>query len=392
MHLMKAEEDIGVDQIKESQSEEPWDYVNSLIHFRKDDSQFWWDRTGSMFAKLLQGAGYSAAEQYRELFFYAMFVAPELGPAPDSNGNVQRWESPTTPDCTPIDFSWEFGSGNNAVVRYSFEPIGPHAGTVLDPLNQYASDNWILRLQKQNMVPGLDLTWYNYFTHFILPQEERKRTTGDFIEQTTPKGGVIVALDIEKTGSMMKTYLYPGLKAEELGVSNLEVIKQAIRGLPSDQYKSLNVEPLLHYLDMATAKYGFETLILGIDCLAPQDARIKIYVRGPHTSLEYLMDALTLGGQLDLSGNEEALTDLKDFWQTFLADAPDILPDALGRANPGFYYTVGYGKPVSAKVYLSPQYFCKNEKDVLDRLRRYFSTRTSSSVVTDDYEKAVENI
>ena len=201
-----------------------------------------------------------------------------------------------------------------------------------------------------------------------------------------------MALDIEKTGAVMKIYIYPGLKAEELRISNLELVEQAIRGLPCEQYKSLNVEPLLQYLDLGTAKYGFETGILGIDCLAPEDARIKIYVRSRHTSLEYLMDAITLGGYLDLSAEQEALTDLKDFWQTFLGDAPDVLPsDAPGRAGPGFYYTVGCGKPISPKVYISPQYFCKSDADVLARLRTYFSTR-KSKVLTDDYEKTMKNI
>lgn len=371
---------------------QPWEFVNATIRFQKKDSQFWWDRTGRMFAKLLQHAGYSAAEQYRELFFYALFVAPELGPAPDKDGNVQRWRSPGTPDSTPIDFSWEFGAENNAVVRYSFEPIGPDAGTPLDPLNQYATDDWIFRLQQQNMVPGLDLEWYDHFVQNILPHGERIRTVENFVEETTPKGGTVVALDIEKTGPVMKMYIYPGLKAEELGISNLELTKQAIRSLPPDQYQSLNVEPLLDYLDKGTAKWGFETGILGIDCLAPKDARIKIYVRARHTSLEYLMDALTLGGTYDLSGNEEALADLKDFWQTFLGDAPDVLPDdAPGRASPGFYYTVGCGKAVSPKVYLSPQYFCKSDTDVLIRLRKYFSTHSLGSR-TDNYERALETI
>ncbi|KAL3417870.1 4-O-dimethylallyl-L-tyrosine synthase 1 [Phlyctema vagabunda] len=373
-------------------SSKPWENVNSTIHFRHDDSQFWWDRTGRMFAKLLQYAGYNAIEQYRELFFYALFVAPELGPAPDINGNVRRWRSPGTPDSTPIDFSWEFGAGQNAVVRYSFEPIGSDAGTDLDPLNQYASDNWIFRLRQQNMVPGLDLEWYHHFTQSILPHGERPRTTDEFVEETTPKGGTVVALDIEKSGPVMKVYIYPGLKAEELGISNLELVKQSIRSLPIEQYESLNVEPLLAYLDMGTAKYGFETGILGIDCLSPQEARIKIYVRARHTSLEYLMDALTLGGALDLSASDEALADLQDFWQTFLADAPDVLTDdAPGRASPGFYYTVGCGKAVSPKVYISPQYFCKSDADVLARLRRFFSTRRSAPK-TDNYEKALRDI
>lgn len=302
---------------------------------------------------------------------------------------MRRWRSPGTPDSTPIDFSWEFGSGNNAVVRYSFEPIGPHAGTKLDPLNQYATDKWISRLQQQNMVPGLDLEWYNHFTQQVLPFEERKRSAEDFVEETTPKGGTVVALDIEKNGPVMKMYIYPGLKAEELGISNLDLVIQAIRNLPVEQYKSLNVEPLLEYLQKGTEKYGFETGILGIDCLVPKDARIKIYVRARHTSLEYLMDALTLGGTIDMTGQEEALSDLRDFWQIFLADAPDRLPEDIpGRASPGFYYTVGCGKAVSPKMYLSPQFFCKSDADVLARLRKYFSTHRSKELI-DSYEEGL---
>lgn len=60
-------------------SNDPWDCVNSTIQFRNSDAQFWWSTTGRMFAKLIQHAGYTATEQYRELIFYALFVAPELG-------------------------------------------------------------------------------------------------------------------------------------------------------------------------------------------------------------------------------------------------------------------------------------------------------------------------
>lgn len=188
----------------------------------------------------------------------------------------------------------------------------------------------------------------------------------------------------------MKMYIYPGLKAEELGITNLQLVQQAVRSLP--QYPALRVEPLLAYLEEGTAKYGFETGILGIDCLRPEDARIKIYVRAPHTTVDYLMDALTLGGRLALDKSREALEDLRDFWDTFLADAPDVLPaDAPGRASPGFYYTVGCHKDVSPKVYVSPSYFCKSDADVVARLRRFFSTRRTDSMI-HNYEKAMKDI
>lgn len=378
----------------ETETPQPWDTVNSTIQFRNEDTQYWWDRTGRMFAKLIQRAGYSATEQYRELIFYALFVAPELGKAPDAHGNVRGWRSPGTPDSTPIDFSWEWGPGNNATVRYSFECIGPHAGTELDPLNSYATDAWIQRLRDQGMVPGLDLEWYEHFTGAILPSREMRRdkTADVFIEETTPKAGVVVALDIEKGGPVMKMYIYPGLKALELGISNLELVQRAIRGLPRAQYESLGCEPLLQYLDEGTRRWGLETGILSIDCLEPSRARVKVYVRARHTSLEYMMDCLTLGGRLDMSGSEGAIADLRAFWLAFLADAPDELPeDAPGRAGPGFYYTLGAGKPVSAKMYVSPTYFCKSDTEVLARLRGYFSTRRSD-LQMDNYEAALHDI
>ncbi|EFQ32734.1 aromatic prenyltransferase [Colletotrichum graminicola] len=371
-------------------SYEPWDYLNSILRFRDDDSQFWWDKTGMMFSKLLKYAGYSTSEQYRELNFYSLFVAPELGPSPDSQGNVRRWKSPGTPDSTPIDFSWEWGCDNRAVIRYSFEPIGLHAGTDLDPLNQYATNDWIFKLQQQNMVPGLDLDWYNHFTDQILPRGNRTKTVDRFIEETTPKAGTVVALDIEKSGPVMKIYIYPGLKAEELGITNLELVEQSIRNLPAEQFQSLSAEPLFEFLREGTKKYDFETGILAIDCLAPKDARIKVYVRAKHTTFNYMMDCITLGGRLDMSG--EAIDDLKDFWRTFLADAPDILPaDAPGRASPGFYYTLGNGREISPKVYISPNYFSKNDVDVLARLRQFFSSRRTDSMM-DNYEQALKDI
>ncbi|GKT42565.1 4-O-dimethylallyl-L-tyrosine synthase [Colletotrichum spaethianum] len=371
-------------------SHEPWDFLNSVLRFRDDDSQFWWDKTGRMFSKLLKYAGYSASEQYRELNFYSLFVAPELGPSPDCHGNVRRWRSPGTPDSTPIDFSWEWGHDNRAVIRYSFEPIGLHAGTDLDPLNRHATNDWIFKLQQQKMVPGLDLEWYNHFTKQILPHGSRTKTVDRFIEETTPKAGTVVALDIEKSGPVMKIYIYPGLKAEELGITNLELVEQSIRSLPTEQFQSLNAEPLLDFLKEGTKKYDFETGILAIDCLAPQDARIKVYIRAKHTTFDYMMDCITLGGRLDMSG--EAIDDLKDFWRTFLADAPDILPeDAPGRASPGFYYTLGCGRAISPKVYISPNYFSKNDVDVLARLRTFFASRRTDSMM-DNYEQALKDI
>ncbi|KAL8393922.1 hypothetical protein RB599_006130 [Gaeumannomyces hyphopodioides] len=373
----------------------PWELVNNAIALRSSDAQFWWQRAGRIFARLLEAAHYAPDKQIAELTFFALFVAPELGPAPDpSTGEVARWKSPATPDCTPMDFSWEWSA--RGTVRYAFEPIGPQAGTSADPLNRHATDLWIKKLQAYGLVPGLDTSWYDHFARQVLPQDDivRTKTADGFIEETTPLAGCFVARDLEPTGPVVKVYVYPGLKAAELGLTNLEMVSQAIRSLP--QYSSLNAEPLLEFLAEGTEKYGFETGIVGIDCKAPDEgARIKIYVRAPHTSTAYLMDCLTLGGRLPPGpGSEGAVQDLLAFWDAFLGEAPDVLPaDLPGRASPGFYYTVGCGRPVAPKLYISPLTFCKSDADFLARLRGYFSSRsTDQAAVIDDYEKAAQDI
>ncbi|KAL5386202.1 hypothetical protein DPSP01_004285 [Paraphaeosphaeria sporulosa] len=378
------------------ETKQPFDIISSTIQFRKPEHQFWWDKTGSQLALLLNYAGYSKAEQYTELLFYAIHIVPELGPTPDSNGHL-RWKSPQTPDGTPLDLSWEWGLEGKGVVRTSFEPIGPLAGTEADPFNRYETDAWIKHLDSQGLVTGLDLEWYNHFMAAVLPSElGRVKMTEKLNFELAPVAGTFVTRDIDRTGPIIKLYIFPGLRAQEMGVSNLEVVVGAIRALPEEQYASLRCEPMLEYLHEAAAKWKMDVGIFSFDLISPQQSRIKIYTRAPNTSVEYLMDALTLGGRYDMGMySAEAIADVKDFWRIFIGDAPAELPSEVERAGPGFYFTVKAGKPTTPKVYISPASFCKNDAEVLQRLRRYFATRRNADKMLpqmDNYEEALRKI
>lgn len=372
-----------------------WETINQTLQFRSSDAQYWWDTTGRTYAKLLHYAGYTPAEQYRELMFYALFVAPELGRAPDAAGKPQGWRSSNTWDGSPVDFSWDWGNdGGRATVRYTIELIGKGAGTAANPLNEHATDNWISRMREQNMISSLDMQWYNHFCAAVLPGKdmECRKTFDHRPEETTPMAGIFVGIDIEKSGPALKMYMYPGLRAMELGISSLAVVQRAIRTIPREQQEALNAKPVLDWLDEAAVKYKCEIGVLGIDCLVPEHARVKIYGRAPDTSHEYLVDVLTMGGRLPLDQGADAIADLEDFWKTFLAETPSEVPnDAPARANPGFYYTLGYGQAPSPKIYLLASFSCKSDVDVLDRLRTFFSTRRTDGMI-DQYEKAIEDI
>ncbi|KAK3997215.1 putative dimethylallyl tryptophan synthase [Cladorrhinum sp. PSN332] len=384
---------------------QPWELISAHLKFRSDDGQFWWDTTGRMYARFLQAAGYGIPDQYRELFFYATWVIPEMGPAPGLDGKARgSWQSVWAPGGTPVEFSWDFGQGGiNPMVRFSWEPIGREAGTALDPLNSFAATEWIDRAKQQGLLPGLETAWYHHFIKHMLPPPDMQRIkTENVIEATTPVGGVGIAIDAEPSGrSVCKPLLYPGLRALELGISNLEMVERTIRALPPKQFAALNVEPLFDYLHEATARWGMETGIVCIDCLKPEESRIKIYVRAPTTSVGWLVDGITLGGRLDPKATygEETVQDLVDLWQAFFADAPDAVPTdkAPARASPGFYFTVGAGKKqASPKMYLSPSYFVRDDQDVIDRLRTFFATRRKpvkgATAVVDEYEAALKDI
>ncbi|KAJ8113079.1 hypothetical protein OPT61_g4711 [Boeremia exigua] len=377
------------------------DIIDSIIKFHDSTHQFWWDRTGKQLAELLRCAGYNKSDQYSELLFFAIHIIPELGPAPhDKSGNI-RWHSPHTPDGTPLDFSWEWGLEGTATIRVSFEPIGPLAGTDADPLNRYATHNWIKHLENQDLVVGLDLEWYHHFTYTLLPSKpippselDSMKLAAGMNSETIPVSGSVVMRDIARDGPMVKFYVYPGLKARELGISKAEVVFRAIEALPAEQYESLNFKPLQEYLSRAASRWEMEIHLVSFDLISPQRSRIKIYTRAPNTSMEYLMDALTLGGCNNLSMySKRVIQDVRDFWNIFVGDAPDVLPkDGVAR-GPGFYFTAQAGKIATPKLYISPGPFCKNDQDVLARLRRYFSTRHDAAKMLpqmDRYESALK--
>ncbi|KFA72644.1 hypothetical protein S40288_03377 [Stachybotrys chartarum IBT 40288] len=366
----------------------PWETWGTTLNFRNKDVQFWWDRLGRMFAKLLESAGYTIDEQYRELHFFALFVATQLGPAPDES---MPWHLLRTPDQTPIDFSWEWSSDRDAVLRYAFEPILP-AGTNVNHLRN-PTQVWLETMQNQALIPGLDLEWFHHFVSTMVPPGMTHKGFGEpFYGRAAPVFGTSLAVDVRKTGKAVKAYFWPSLNANALGVSNFECIKQAIRALPTEQLEDLEAEPAFEFLQEAIEKWGINPALFSIDCLKPKSARIKIYVGGSWTSREFLLDALTMGGRLP-APDESAMASMTALWDTFLGDAPDKLPDeVVAKSTPGFYLTLGSGGKKSVKMYMSPQHWCATDGEVMSRLRGYFASQQQSDYLIGRYESAVRHI
>lgn len=375
---------------------QPFEMASAKIRFRTPEHQFWWDKTGAQLGELLRSAGYSKAARYDELLLYGNHMVPELGPIPDKIEN-SRWKSVQTPDGTPLNFSWEWGLEGKGIIGTSFKPVGSTTGTKADPFNRFETDARIKHLDRQGLVNCLDLEWYNHFMASILPIElDRVRATAKPNSELAPAAGTFVTKDTDRNGLLMKLNILPGLRAQELGISNLDVVVRAIRSLPSGQYSALRCEPLLDYLYEAAQRWNTEVSMVSFDLVAPQESRLEIHTRAPNATVECLMDALMLGGRYNASTySEEAIVDVKDFWRIFIGDAPSGLPSSVERAGSGFSFTVQAGQPAIPRVYILPGSLCKSDAEVLRRLRHYFATRRNAEQMLpqmDNYEMALKGI
>lgn len=235
---------------------------------------------------------------------------------------------------------------------------------------------------------------YNHFVSTMVPPGMGHKDFGaSFYGRTSPEYGTAVAVDVNKGGKTVKAYFWPNLIANELGITGLECVKRAIRALPAEQLQGLEVEPAFEFLDQATERWGLTTFLFAIDCVKPQEARIKIYVSGPWTSREFVMDALTMGGRLPIAEDDSGLASFTALWDTFLGDAPDRLSDeVVAKSTPGFYLTLGHGGAKSVKMYMSPQHWCTTDGEVLSKLRQYFVSQQQSDYMMDKYESAVRKV
>ena len=137
----------------------PFGIITQMLPAQDKSPHFWWQTTGSALATLLEKSDSTLDHSIRSLVFYHSFVCPYLGQAPmtSSDGSTRpSWRSFMTDDFTPVELSWSWGVGHAPpAVRYSFEPIGPLAGTEVDPLNAHSATDFMNELKAFD--PSLNL-------------------------------------------------------------------------------------------------------------------------------------------------------------------------------------------------------------------------------------------
>lgn len=354
-----------------------WHRVNCELTDVGVHQQFWWSQhSGKALAVLLYHAGYSPDLQYRDLKFFAQVVAPQLGTSPDITGADDRqWQSFMTDDGTPIEMSWDWGTKDYPpIVRYSIEPIGLHAGTPMDPGNHLAGP-----LFQEHLVQALSnmrLEWYCYLDNFF---NDNNGPGSDFRKDANDhNSSIFYALDLSADGVTPKVYFFPKFKARTTNQSNLEVLIQAVRGIPFSTQENLKACDVFHEFSSDPTNEGLEYEMLAIDLIDPHESRLKIYFRSRQTTFNSIANIMTLGGQIKNPNVCKGLKDLARLWKNLFGiglDAPDQPLVAIDHRTAGILYNCEFrlGDPFPiTKVYLPVRHYSNSDEMVVQGLSKYF--------------------
>ena len=370
-----------------------WNSVDARVHLPEENTFLWWCSLGKDLAILLSHAGYSRFAQIDSLSFFAENIVPRLGPF-STTSSSEGWKSFMTDDGIPVELSWDWGwPGDTPKIRYSVEPIGPKAGSVEDPLNEYAGAELVARLQNSHQ--GIDMKLLEHFWQRLVSFDPYPN---DCVSSPGHASRFFVAFDLHGQCVTTKAYILPVFKALSLRCSTLDLIFKSIAELPENLpnfrtgFQTLEECARTHLLGK---QLEFE--ILSFDCVEPAESRLKVYVRCRETTFDSVKDVVTLGGQLDSDDLKQSLISLRSLWDEFFAinskDTSDSLPQNDHRTAGVLYnFEIRPNKEVTVpKVYLPVRHYCKSDEIVIAVMQR-FMERMDRAQDTDGYRRMLNDL
>ena len=360
-----------------------------MLRYSQEDMAWWWGATGPILALMMEKAGYSVESQAAGLLFYYKWIVPALGPRPTIHGDPVGRRDFMTDDLSPIEMSWSWDDSSidpnsKPKIRYAIEPIGFESESQNDMSNIHASQKLINNLKSS--IPGINWTWLErlqkaFKTEAIeseqgtSPASLRKRSANSFLGFETNEMNVDI-----------KGYLRV---PEALSAQNdpLSSIFQAVRSLETNGVTFPALDRLGEFLKSDPVGSSLEVLDvpgLAVDCVDPQIARLKIYVRSKDTRFETVMKVLNLGDQ-DTQLTPLLLSELFPLWKNVFGCSEDFsTSDRLTELHDecaGVLYNFEFksGSPsVSPKLYIPVKYYGVSDGCAAYGLTNYLRQRGRS--------------
>ncbi|WQF87968.1 Putative aromatic prenyltransferase [Colletotrichum destructivum] len=347
-------------------------------------------------SSLLRWTGtYPADVQESHLAFVRDVVVPRLKPP----AAADRLHYIGTHSHGIYEASLAFGSHKPARVRFTVQPLVDPSPQRGDPLGQKALRETLDSLAS---ACGADRAWLDAFVDSVFLTAEEEASLVGKAAAAAGGGGPgaaggplrqngFVAFDLEanmdksgKAATVMKTYLFPQLKAIATGRKTVDTTDSLVRRLAQGDKQMLASWELLKTFLVNDGGEKMNIDFLAIDCLAPsKEPRFKVYVSSHFKSLAGVREAFTLGGLLPRSSADF----LSQVWPQ-LMDMEDVSPAAMEDmekplSNPdshykgvGFAFSVVPGQAVpQIKMYVPMWQFAHDEAKIVECYQRVLQTQ-----------------
>jgi DMATS type aromatic prenyltransferase len=371
-----------------------WQRINKWLPPRDAHQDFWWDVTGQHLATMLHEAGYPLSRQYECLMFHYYIIVPRMGPRPGPFGQP-TFKSFMTDDFSPIEYSWKWGDTDNDPpgIRLSVEHIGPNAGTALDLYNRASTIDVLDHLNAADT--SIDPVWFKTFLHDFDPHNTNTNTNTN-TDEGDWGSSLFTAYELGTEKIAVKAYFVPRTPSvcQEFFSHGFERAMKNVYGMDSSYLSAFST--LSDFLTSDPEGQKLQMIILGIDCVAPEKSRIKVYMRTPSTSINHIISILSLGGRRPLS--QVSIDEIRDLWRATLSlddtrsdeeDLPSLNHETSGML---FYFDI---KPSSklpdVKGYIPVRHYGKTDLSIADGLIGFLE-RHNRAKYKDRYMQMLEGI
>ncbi|PVH81345.1 aromatic prenyltransferase [Cadophora sp. DSE1049] len=342
----------------------PWQALSQSLTFQSLDQKLWWEALGAVAGASMSRTGYSIEAQYKNLLLIYSTLIPSLGPYYACNQASRTWiDCMANPD-GPLDISVNYQENSKCAFRMTIEPVGIHAGTQSDPVNELAAKQLLQNLDR--IQPGADLSWFDHFEQVVVKNCDARQHR-DTIQLIGCKSQHVVGVDFQDGLFMVKAYVSPLLSSAMTGKNFLEVMFGSLRTLSEEMNLNLDLKLVEEYLTGKDGVLGEKTYV-SFDCKSPSESRIKIYSAMWVSSLNEVRDLWTLGGRLAGSMIEDGFAVVKKAWHL-------LLPRHLPNGDQSSRITVNFNWELSPKDgSISPKLYFLVDED--------FDEHVSSAVVS----------
>lgn len=345
-----------------------------------EDFGFWDDYCNRYIDPLLDAGHYSEAERASHRDFIRRYIIPALGPRPQPS--LAKPRMGIAPHGGPCDPSINF-TAKKALARFGFAINGPESFTAEDPLGVKTAYEALVSFA-QDEDSGVDLRWLHCLMA-LYPRPDSIKVAADSALYRNYSRRLVLAAGVGFDGPRrnLKVYLSPFIKHAMTGISENEIVFEAIKTLrPGGGALRPAVKLLEDYLSTRAGDFYLCNQFIGIDCVDPCKARVKLCMATDTARFDHIRTAMTLSGRLDDEYTRKGMEILGDVWHLLLDEPDGIRPDwnkpqnKLDNALPGVFvsYEIRAGIEVpNVKVCVPMWLYHRSDEAVAENLEQVFA-------------------